>query len=108
MKMTASTTEPNQSHVPVETPHWLDHPGNVQRLYRGFIVVLAGTVLAELVVHLHPHFEVESLFAFNAWFGFLGCAAMIALAKALALLLKVRDSYYDEGAAGPVEDRGNT
>ncbi|MCB2018928.1 MAG: hypothetical protein KDF54_15690 [Hydrogenophaga sp.] len=79
-----------------ETPHWLDHPANVKRLYRGFQVVLALTVLAELVVHLHPHFGVEALFGFNAWFGFLACLAMIIVAKGLALVLKRPDTYYDQ------------
>ena len=49
-------------------------------------------------MHLHPHFAIESVFGFNAWFGFLACAAMIVVAKALALLLKRPDTYYDERA----------
>ena len=77
--------------------HWLDEPRNVRLLWRGFLVVLALTVLAEFVVHLHPAFEIESVFGFNAWFGLLGCAVMIFGAKALALLLKRPDTYYDEG-----------
>ncbi len=77
-----------------DKPHWLDQPRNVKRLWRGFLVVLALTVLAELFIPLHPHFEIESIFGFNAWFGFGVCAAMIVGAKALALLLKRRDSYY--------------
>jgi hypothetical protein len=77
-------------------PHWLDEPRNVKRLWRGFLVVLALTVLAQLVVHLHPHFEIESVFGFYAWFGFLACAAMIVVAKLLALLLKRSDTYYGE------------
>lgn len=79
-----------------EKPHWLDQPKNLRRLYRGFAVVLALTVLAQLGVHLHPSFEIESVFGFNAWYGFMVCAAMIAAAKALALGLKRRDTYYDE------------
>ena len=56
--------------------------------------MLALTVLAEGLVHLHPHFEVESMFGFHAWFGFIACAAMIVVAKALALVLKRPDTYY--------------
>ena len=74
--------------------HWLDEPRNVKHLWRGFLVVLALTVLAEWVVHLHPHFEVESVFGFHAGFGFMVCAAMIVVAKALARMLKRPDSYY--------------
>lgn len=77
-----------------EQPHWLDQPRNVKRLWRGFLVVLMLTLLAEPLVTLHPHFGIESGFGFNAWFGFLACAAMIAVAKLLALLLKRPDTYY--------------
>jgi hypothetical protein len=79
--------------------HWLDSPANVRKLYRGFVVVLALTVLAEVIVHLHPHFGIDALFGFNAWFGFMACAAMIVVAKGLALLLKRPDTYY-----GPHDD----
>ena len=75
--------------------HWLDEPRNVRRLWRGFLVVLALTVLAELAVELHPHFEVEGLFGFHAAYGFLACLAMILVAKGLGLLLKRPDDYYE-------------
>lgn len=77
--------------------HWLDEPRNVKLLWRGFLVVLALTVLAGLVVPLHPHFAIEAWFGFSAWFGFLACAAMIVVAKGLALLLKRPDTYYERG-----------
>lgn len=74
--------------------HWLDKPRNVQRVWRGFLVILAITVAAELFVPLHPHFDIESLFAFHAAHGFLACVVMIVVAKALGLLLKRPDTYY--------------
>ena len=79
-----------------EPRHWLDVPRNVKRLWRGFLVVLALLVLAEGLVHMHPQFGIESVFGFHAWFGFLSCAAMIVVAKALALVLKRPDTHYDE------------
>jgi len=78
-------------------PHWLDRPRNVKRLWHGFLVVLALTVAVELLVNMHPHFEIESVFAFNAWFGLMACVAMIVFAKALALVLKRPDGYYGGG-----------
>ncbi|MFN0164069.1 MAG: hypothetical protein ACKVQQ_22775 [Burkholderiales bacterium] len=75
--------------------HWLDNPANVKLLWRIFLVILALTVLAEFAVHLHPHFEFEGRFAFHAWYGFLACAAMIVLAKALGWFLKRPDTYYE-------------
>ena len=75
--------------------HWLDKPHNVRLLWRVFLAVLALTVLAEFVVVLHPHFAIETLFGFHAWFGFLACAALILVARALGLLLKRPDTYYE-------------
>ena len=86
-------TKPSEPAAP-ESGRWLDEPRNVKRLWRGFLVVLALTVLVEVLVHLHPHFEIESVFGFYAWFGFMACAAMIVVAKALALVLKRPDTYY--------------
>lgn len=75
---------------------WLDEPRNARRLWRGFVAVLVLTVVAELVVSLHPHFAVEAVFAFHAWFGFLACVAMVVVARALALLLQRPDTHYDD------------
>ncbi|MEP7301772.1 MAG: hypothetical protein ABI699_09605 [Caldimonas sp.] len=80
-----------------ETAHWLDKPRNVRLLWRLFLAVLALTVLAELAIRLHPHFPIEGVFAFHAWFGLLSCAAMILAARGLGLLLKRSDDYYAEG-----------
>ena len=65
-------------------------------IWKIFIAVLALTVAAQLLVESHPHFVPERLFAWNALYGFLACALLILLAKALGLLLKRRDDYYDD------------
>lgn len=77
-----------------EKTHWLDQPRNIKLLWRGFLLVLVLTVLAEFLVPMHPHFAIESIFSFNAWYGFLVCALMIVVAKGLALVLKRPDTYY--------------
>jgi hypothetical protein len=78
----------------VKDDHWLARPATIRRLWQVFIAVLAATVLAELAVEAHPHFAVERLFGFNALYGFLACAALILIAKALGLLVKRKDDYY--------------
>lgn len=75
--------------------HWLDEPRRVRLLWRAFLAVLAVTVLVELAVPLHPHFGVDGLFAFHAVYGFLACLVMILVAKALGLILKRPDDYYE-------------
>ncbi len=76
--------------------HWLDDPDNIRKLWRGFLVLLALTVVAGLVVDLHPHFAIEGWPGFNAAYGFITCLLMIVGAKALGIFLKRGDSYYAE------------
>jgi hypothetical protein len=84
-----------RAQPPTDGAHWLDEPRNVRRLWRGFLAVLVVTVLAEFAVALHPAFAIESVFGFNAAYGFLACAAMIVGAKLLGRLLKRPDTYYE-------------
>ena len=74
--------------------HWLDAPHNVRQLWRGFLALLALTVLAGAFVDLHPHFDVERWFGFNAAYGFVTCLLMIVGAKVLGFFLKRPDDYY--------------
>lgn len=78
--------------------HWLTRPSTIRILWIVFIAVLALTVLAGIWITEEPHFDIERLFAFNAIYGFLVCAAMILGAKALGVVLKRRDTYYEERA----------
>lgn len=74
--------------------HWLDDPSNVRKLWRGFLVILALTVVAGYFVDLHPHFEIERWFGFSAAYGFVTCLLMIVGAKVLGIFLKRGDAYY--------------
>ena len=76
--------------------HWLVRPTTIRRLWIGFIAVLVITVAAELFVAHEAHFDVERVFAFGAWYGFLACAVLIVFAKGAAVFLKRPDCYYDE------------
>lgn len=67
----------------------------MKTLWGIFIASLACSVLAELAIDAHPHFAVERLFGGYAIYGFVACAALILLAKALGLILKRPDRYYD-------------
>jgi hypothetical protein len=76
-------------------PHWLVRPASIRLLWRAFIAVLALTVIAGLFVSHGDHAGPNSMLAFGAWYGFGACAALVAIAKLLAVLLKRPDSYYD-------------
>lgn len=75
---------------------WLERPQTIRRLWAAFALVLLLTLLAEFLVHPHAVFGIDGSFGFNAWFGFLACVALIAVAKALGIFLKRPDSYYDD------------
>ena len=75
--------------------NWFYRKSSIKKLWIGSWVILALTVIAELFVHLHPHFKVEAIFAFHAWYGFLACVAMVVFAKLLGYLIKRKDDYYD-------------
>jgi hypothetical protein len=66
----------------------------IRRLWLVFIVILAWSVLAQLAIDVHPHFEVERVFAAYAIYGFAACAALILIARAIGVLLKRPDDYY--------------
>jgi hypothetical protein len=76
--------------------HWLARPSTLRLLWRGFFALLAATVLAELFVAHEPQFAIERVFGFGAWYGFVACAALILIARALGFLLKRPDGYYGE------------
>ncbi|MBB4284427.1 hypothetical protein [Roseospira goensis] len=83
--------------APDERQPWIVRPEGIRALWWIFAGVLALTVLAELLVDLHPEFGVDGWFGFHAWFGFLACVAMVLGAKALGVVLKRKDTYYDAG-----------
>lgn len=78
-------------------PHWLVRPRTIRLLWIAFVATLAATVAAQFAVDMHPHFGIDGLFGFNAWYGFGACALMVAVARTLGLFLKRPDTYYDAG-----------
>ena len=76
--------------------HWLVRKSTIRGLWIAFAVTLAATVLMDLVIEPHPYFGLDGTFGFGAWFGFASCVVLIAVAKALGVMLKRPDTYYDD------------
>ncbi len=74
--------------------HWLVRPGTIRRLWQGFAIVLALTVLLQLAIKVKGYFVVDAWFGFGAAFGFLACVLMVVIAKLLGPLLKRSTDYY--------------
>jgi hypothetical protein len=76
--------------------HFLTRPRTIRRLWWGFSLLLAITVLAQLVFYVKGYFTVDGWFGFGAVFGFLSCLLMVLFAKLLGLFLKRPNDYYLE------------
>ncbi len=83
-----------------EPTHWLVRPRTIRILWGVFVAILAATVVAGAFVGHVGHGGLADTFGFGAWFGFVACAALILFAKALGMLLKRPDTYYDERRDG--------
>ena len=71
-------------------------PHTIRILRVVFALLLLLSVVAEAFIHTHARFGIDGGFGFHAWFGGAACIAMIAIARLLGLLLKRRDTYYDD------------
>jgi hypothetical protein len=84
-----------------EPTHWLYRPENWPKLWAIQIAILVLAVLPELFIHAYAHFDPERFSldmspGFFAWYGFIACAGMVALAKVLGIFLKRDEAYYDD------------
>ena len=82
--------------TPRSEDHWLSRPSTVRRLWIGFCMVLALTVLAQLFIDIDGYFGVDGWFGFGAVFGFVSCVIMVFAAKLLGIVLKQPDDYYHD------------
>jgi sterol desaturase/sphingolipid hydroxylase (fatty acid hydroxylase superfamily) len=82
---------------PRDNDHWLVRPRTIRLLWWLFSLVLAGLVALQLLIKVKGYFGVDAWFGFGAAFGFFACLAMVLIAKALGLLLKRPEHYYQNG-----------
>ena len=76
--------------------HWLVRAKTIRLLWIVFSIILALTVLSELLIHKHSYFGLDGTFGFSAWYGLLTCMAMVIGAKWLGYVLKRKEDYYDD------------
>lgn len=82
--------------TPGTNRHWLVLPETIRMIWIVSLVVLAGTVAAELAVSYHLKFGADRIPGFAALFGFLGCVVLVFGSKFLGIFLKRKDDYYDD------------
>ena len=87
-----------------EKPFVPDEPTVSRKFWIALWLTCGVSILLELLVPRHVHFESsDSAFAsatngfgFYVALGFLACSGAILLAKGLGLLLKAKENYYDD------------
>ena len=87
-----------------QRPFVPDQPTVSRKFWIALLLTCGVSVLLELSVHRHEHFESsDSAFAsatngfgFYVALGFLACSSAILLAKGLGLRLKAKENYYDD------------
>ena len=79
-----------------DAPSWFERPGNIRLMIGTLVVICAALVLADLFYeNPHPHFDIETSFGFQAWFGFVAFVAVVFLGRFLRLIVKRDEDYYD-------------
>lgn len=76
--------------------HWLTRPRTIRKLWIGFVIVLALTVLAQGLIGIKGYFGIDGVFGFAAVYGFGCCLLMVLFARLLGVLLKRSENYFDE------------
>lgn len=85
-------SEPHAS----DQPSWFERPEVIRKLIVILVVVCIGLALADLFyTNPHPHFGVESSFAFQAWFGFAAFVVIVFLGRLLRPIVSRPEDYYD-------------
>lgn len=79
-----------------EKTHLFDEPRNVQRLL-WVLYAASGLVLAlDLVVHRHTKHPWEEMLGFYPLYGFVGCVALVLVAKGMRKLIIRPENYYEQ------------
>ena len=87
-----------------QKPFVPDQPTVSRKFWITLLLTCGVSVLLELAVDRHTHFEdadptfalATNVFGFYVALGFLACSSSILLAKGLGLCLKAKEDYYDD------------
>jgi len=87
-----------------QKPFVPDQPTVSRKFWITLLLTCGVSVLLELAVDRHTHFEdadpifafATNVFGFYVVLGFLACSSSILLAKGLGPCLKAKEDYYDD------------
>ena len=79
-----------------EQQDFFDKPENIGKLLKVFYALCVVLVVVDLLVHRHIYHSWENIPAFYAIYGFVGCVALVVVAKAMRKVLMKEEDYYDK------------
>ncbi len=92
--MAADTRSPGTGGAE-ERRRWLDDRRNVDRIVYALYAVCAALLAIDALVPKHGPFAAEHWLGFYGIFGFVACVGLVLAARALRVLLKRPEDYYD-------------
>jgi hypothetical protein len=78
-----------------ERKYWLDRPKNVLLVVRLLYAACAAVFLLDFTGWRHAEAAWEGFPGFYALYGFIGCTALVLIAKELRKILMRGEDYYD-------------
>lgn len=79
-----------------EVQGWFYRKENIRRMMFALLAACVGVVMMDfLYENKHPHFELEKLFGFQAWLGFIAFALIVLLGRLLRIVVGRPENYYD-------------
>lgn len=92
-------TDPHHdgAHLPEgESPRWLDHPRNREKVYWFVVANFAFWVAAGFLPYEHhPYFAFETVPGFAAFYGLVCCIGLVLAAAWMRTFLMRSEDYYD-------------
>ncbi|TWU60683.1 hypothetical protein Poly51_09640 [Rubripirellula tenax] len=77
-------------------PSWFERPQNIKKLTGALVVSCVVLVIADgFYENPHPHFDLETSFGFQAWFGFIAFVVIVFLGRLLRLIVSKPEDYYE-------------
>jgi len=75
---------------------FFDRPKVIRGLWISLYVVCGLLIIPDFFSRAEPHFGLDGFLGFYALLGFVSCSVLILFSKAVGLLLKKREDYYDD------------
>ena len=82
---------------------WVDKKGSDKKIFWALALVCVVVFLLEWTYEKHPHFGVEGVNGFYAFYGFIMFTGLILVAKGLRVLIKRPEDYYGDKAVDTEE-----